>query len=362
MKEIDSHFNHATKFLLTHQARRQYIHPHDAAIYKVKFFSDYIDNPDDSFVPLDYNASEPEIRRFVETQLAVKKYGLFKILLDEGLLPREVNRKSDPDQYLELAIAVFRCLSCFQPCVGWEEAVAHLHSRREKWSAGERYNFCKPAYQALRSMVDVLGLGSESLGTLTHTDLDNLNRRFVCKTCTLRKDGGTYSLPSLTWRECLRHAVGATLHVPEFDVLTSSLTPHLLACEDPFPPPSQPVWGCLHCVSYGEPPTKAGAIHHNCKTHNIANPVENVDFSFIHTPKFPKRGRFLVGLEENANQRCLRCPSGTYKLWTNKDGDLSRHLLDAHGIKLTDLIEGVDWERLEVVEDDSWIVEAMNNH
>ncbi|KAF9472806.1 hypothetical protein BDN70DRAFT_937906 [Pholiota conissans] len=366
MTEIRSHFLHTTKILLTHRARREYIHPYGEAVYKIKFFSEYIDNPDNSFVPLDFNAAQQEIRRFLEGKLTAKKHSLFIILLEKGFLPQEVKRYSEPDQYLELAIAVFQCLLCCQAFVGWEDAFAHVHTegKGDKWSVHESFDFCESGYQALQIMVDGLRLGPDSLLNLTHSDLDILNRRFVCKTCRLMKKGGTYSLPSLTWRECLYHALEAndplskTQHTPVFDVLTEALTTHLLACEEPFPPPSARVWGCLHCVLDGGPLKKARAIQHNHEVHHIANPIENTDFSFIHTYQFPKRKQFLIKLTANGTSRCLRCAPGTYKLWVNKNHDLYRHLWDKHHIKSIDLIEGIDWEIVKAVENDSWILEA----
>ncbi|KAF9474398.1 hypothetical protein BDN70DRAFT_898992 [Pholiota conissans] len=312
---VYSHYNHATVRLLTHRARSRYIHPNDIeSVCNLEFFSDYINDPDNLFVPLDYDTAQPEIRRFLETRLAAQKHLLFMLLLERGVLPQEANKDSQPDRYLELAIAVFRCSFCGQACVGWEEAIAHRHSDCPQ----EKFDFCESAYQALQIMFDVLRLDSDSLRTIKYTDLDAMDKRFISRIC----------LSSFSWRECVDQEASvienseSTVQYPTFDVLTEAQTKHGLA--------------------YGRPLTKARVIRHNHELHNVAKPVENVDFCFIHTREFPEPTPFFIGLNKNANHRCLRCPPGTHKLWMNKDHDLYRHLWDKHDIKSADLREGVD--------------------
>ncbi|KAF9472254.1 hypothetical protein BDN70DRAFT_971662 [Pholiota conissans] len=350
-------YNNITKKLLTAPEIRHIPFRCPDSFYQSGFFDDYINDPRKDIDPLDYEIAEPEIQRFIQTYMTTKRRQ-FIMLLEGDLL----------DWELELAIAVFEC--CGKLCVGFDEAGMHLCQNRGGYGLSMLdatdyslvFRFSETGYQALKMIVGILSLGSESLRTLKAADLDAMNRRFVCKTCKLFHKDGLLGLLTLTWRECLHHAIEAPKkqfgqHVPVFDVLSEALTSHLLARGNTSPKHSDRVWTCCYCGR--RPLTEADAIKHAFEVHDTTDPVQKKDFVFVRDALTPKRLLNFVGLDENANYRCLRCLPRTHKLWENKDRDLYRHLWDKHNIKSTDLIEGVDWERVKAVEDDGWILEAL---
>ncbi|KAF9472252.1 hypothetical protein BDN70DRAFT_900684 [Pholiota conissans] len=370
-KQVDVCYTEITKKLLTHPAIRHILFPCPDIIYKSHVFNDYVNDPQEEVGPLDYEIAEAEIRRILETYLSTKRCRLIKILQEKGFLACDTNEDSDIKRASELAAAVFEC--CGKVCVGFDEAEMHLcqtsHgaylSRKIAIDDASTLCFSESAYQALKAIVRMLGLGLESLRSLTVTDLDAFNRRFICTKCKLFMNDGVHGLLALTWRECLDHVMEASdisgrfqKHIPVFDILSEASTSHLLAHGESSPKPSDPVWACCYCPR-NMTLTKADAINHAFEVHGITNPVERRDFAFVRDEFSPKHLLNFVGLDENAYHRCLRCPPMTQKLWENKDRDLYHHLWDKHNIKSTDLVEGVDWEKVKAVEDDSWILEAL---
>ncbi|KAF9486153.1 hypothetical protein BDN70DRAFT_870247 [Pholiota conissans] len=339
--------------------------PHPKTVYSIKFFADYINDPLDTFVELDENLAQREVRRFVTEYISAKKRRLLNLLVESGVIP-EATETSKPDNFLGTATAVFEC--CGRSHVGWEEAGVHI-CRLESGLALMQdarddtfvFRFSKPGYQALQNLARLLRL--ESLESVSPKDLDNLNKRFICKTSKLVQKAGVYCLPSLTWRECIDHAITAQnseegQHAVEFDILSEASIANLLAFERPFPVPSDRYWCCNRCRTYFEPLTKNDAIIHAYQVHGVFRATVGVDFDYFHSENKPVRSPIFIGLDDNANHRCLRCPRSP-KLWLKKDPDLYQHLSDRHHIVIKDLREGVDWEKVPVVEDNGWIRQRL---
>ncbi|KAF9486139.1 hypothetical protein BDN70DRAFT_988152 [Pholiota conissans] len=337
-------------------------------LYNVDFFVGYINDPQESVGDLDTDLAEREIFRLIDEFIDAKKRRLCKILLDANLLPAWAHDDSKPDESLALAIAVFEC--CGKVFLGWEEAAVHICKHSNGTScvpdAGDstfKFHFSDTGYKTLEVIASLLRL--DSLGSVLRQDLDRLDRRFVCKACTLVQKSRSWGLTALTWRECLAHALVIKApystvdpRIPEFDILSEDLTRSILRLEQPFPPPSEDNWYCNHCTSYLERMTRSNIINHVYKVHGISQAAVGVDIDYHHTPYGAIRYPIFIGLDENANHRCLQC-TRTPKVWLKKDPDLYNHFMDKHRVEVKDLVEGVDWMKIKVVEDDSWIQEKI---
>ncbi|KAF9472251.1 hypothetical protein BDN70DRAFT_938317 [Pholiota conissans] len=337
--------------------------PSPGIMYTFGFFCDYINDSQDEVRELDYGIAIPEIHRFLDTYLIAKRNRLFTLLLDKGLLSQPVYEDSEIHQAFKLAGAIFEC--CGRLCFGFDEACIHLCGTEHLYMQDVSdklfaFSISDTGYRAMENIVKIVGLGSESLRSLTRNDLDAMNRRFVCKNCKLFSSGGPCGLLALTWRECLDHAMEAPKgwsnpHTPVFDVLSDAFPSYLFIRDICNRKPTDKVWSCCYCTCTSRL-TKVEAIDHVSISHGIANAVEKVDLKFIPTKDFPKRLLNFVGLNGDANHRCLRCPSTTHKLRARHD--VYQHLRDKHNIKSPDLVEGVDWERIKAVEDESWILDV----
>ncbi|KAF9486101.1 hypothetical protein BDN70DRAFT_988128 [Pholiota conissans] len=364
-KKINEYYNLITKNQLTSQAMRYIPRPNTTEMIDM-VFGDYINNTEEEVGQLDYKVAEPEIQRFLQMYLTTKRCQMINLLQKKGLLVQQVNDASGIVHALELAVAVFEC--CGKLFIGFDEAGMHfcgIHTLEMQAFCVDSFAFSvsDAGYRALVNIVDILGLGLESLGYLTQANLDDMNKRFVCRTCPLFSHGGVRGLLVLTWRECLDHALDERKkhldqHTPFFDVLSDALTTHLLACNNGSPTPSDRVWTCRYCTKFDHwrhnpLQSEAEAIDHALKLHDIAIPLAKVDFSIIRSKFLPKRFLNFVGFDENANHQCLRCSPLAQKLWLKHN--LYQHLYFKHGIKSTDLVEGIDWKKIKAVEDDSWI-------
>ncbi|KAF9486154.1 hypothetical protein BDN70DRAFT_237123 [Pholiota conissans] len=363
-ERVAAFYSRTTKRFITY--RKQSCFPDLTIIYDMSFFADYVNDQNEGIVELEPELAQQELLQFGDAFVDAKKHRLYELLLGTGLLAEKETAISDPGRSLELAVAIFEC--CSRTFIGWEEACAHMRLFRngvariqDARDATFLMHYSDAGYQALKNLASILNIGP--VETLLPKDLDALNKRFVCKKCPLERKAGLCGLPSLTWRECLEHAAlsrdqeSEECHA-EYDILTEVMTANILALEQPFPSSSEPIWSCNHCTTYIEPLTRKDAIAHAQEVHDIHKATAPIDFDFLRTPGFPIRYPLFVGLDDNANHRCLRCPR-SHKLWPKKEPDLFRHFLDKHGIESQDILEGVDWVKIRAVEDDTWIRDKL---
>ncbi|KAF9474400.1 hypothetical protein BDN70DRAFT_898994 [Pholiota conissans] len=155
--QVDVCYNRITEKLLSPREMR-YI-PFSDIIYKVGYFHDYINNPQDEVAELDYEIAEPEIQGFLDTYLTTKRYRFFKLMQDKGFLSEKVYEDSDIDQAFKLAIAVFEC--CGKLFVGFDEARLHLCDTSKLHMqdvSDDSFKFCvsDAGYRALENIVEIL--------------------------------------------------------------------------------------------------------------------------------------------------------------------------------------------------------------
>ncbi|KAF9483610.1 hypothetical protein BDN70DRAFT_293077 [Pholiota conissans] len=309
--------------------------PSPELLFDIKLFEDYIDDPKEVVVDLIAGTAQKEILRFIVEFFSHKKRQLLELLLETDLLPEDVTEDTSPETFLGLALAAFEC--CGNAVfITWKEAGIHVcqeggEMTQHGWGLPFLFRFSDAAYNALCKLSAILLVDPQSISA---NDLDTLNRRFVCKGCKFTRHALMQGLLSMTWRECLVHAVQLSKsppqdqHVAEFDILTEDVTKSILAVEQPFPSPAEKNWCCRHCHIFSDPVKKAEAIAHARTAHSIKAPVSGKDFAYCATEHSPIRPRVFIGLDENSNHRCLRCPaSKSLRLW-GKEPALLRHLLD----------------------------------
>ncbi|KAF9486178.1 hypothetical protein BDN70DRAFT_870269 [Pholiota conissans] len=364
---VHGQYCHVIESFFTHRATPYMPSPEKVA--QLKHFEDYINDPEESAEAPCPFLSQQKILDYIHSYMRQKKQLLVNVLQETGYVLKASHAHWSHDDILGLGMSIFQCSHCQNAFIGHQEAGCHICLTDK----GYRLEFCSDASCSMKSsaigcltLTDIYTLlHLASLDFISAKDLDALNKRFVCKKCDLVRKSGqhAYGLPSLTWRECVKHSIAvkdSRLHPShiEFDVLSEALTESVLALEKPFPPPADLKWCCNHCYVYTKPLNKADAISHVKTIHGVRKPVMDVDFVYCHDENSPPALRvpILVGLDENANHRCLRCPN-SLKLWAKKT--VVRHLLDKHGIHPEDLMEDVDWKKIKAVEDNQWVQEKI---
>ncbi|KAF9486251.1 hypothetical protein BDN70DRAFT_239894 [Pholiota conissans] len=210
-------------------------------IYRLPCFANYLTDPQESLVELPVNSIQ-QMFQSVDTYLAQNHrplfQSLFDLMLNAGVLSIEDTNDAELGTCARLAIAIFEC--CESALVGWEEVAVHAcHDGSTYQERGTiRARFSDAGKEALESLAELLHL--ESLDSILAKDLDDLNRRFVCKTCPfdlVAHCSGRFSLHAMTWRECICHVVknrtspSQNRHDPVFDILSPALTEFILRTE-----------------------------------------------------------------------------------------------------------------------------------
>ncbi|KAF9486253.1 hypothetical protein BDN70DRAFT_870338 [Pholiota conissans] len=322
----------------------------------IHHFANWINDPQELVVDPPSDSARQILEYMQKNLLANSKLQSFsKILFDclqkACLFPDGTDFESNPCHFLNLAVAVFEC--CGSVFSGWEEIGVHRCKNGVNFLEGDfsssLVRFSEVGHQTLKILAELLHINS--LESVSTKDLDALNRRFVCKTCPIGQKNNV-CLRSMTWRECLCHAVKVQNYpqgsqhdaAAQFDILSDTLMKTILAEEWPFPSNDESDWCCRHGHVFnpsksGDPRLKWDKYHKRCS--------------------LVKRRPFVVDLNPGIYWQCVQCPELDV-LWKATDGyTIWGHLLLEHGVKHQNVVEGVDCIEVQAVEDYSWIREKM---
>ncbi|KAJ7891925.1 hypothetical protein B0H14DRAFT_3428351 [Mycena olivaceomarginata] len=201
----------------------------------------------------------------------------------------------------------------FWTAIGWDEARAYLH-----WCSG--YTATDMCSQEIvqfdgggaATVAAIAGLVGLDPATTTAVELDALDTRFMCTTCTgIRRQ-------ALPWHDCVLHDVERIGHstaphsVPSWALLSHLATADARRREEAEDYSSVRNWACMLCHNHA--PGVGTETHNYMKyhirtMHDIQQPVEGEHLISFASAERPARrhASLAVGGEHPARYRCNRC-------------------------------------------------------
>ncbi|KAI0049086.1 hypothetical protein FA95DRAFT_947217 [Auriscalpium vulgare] len=193
---------------------------------------------------------------------------------------------------LELARAVFT----FQNVVLIGRELCHTWKMRYMSRAPA---FAPDGAAAASAVIEALGLDNNKA---TATDLDGLDRRFLCGNC-LGADNVTKTL-AYSWRACVAHQIHcrsprpvADRHVNPQWMLIGAEETELIKAREKWTPKEWSRWVCNHCADCKQQEQRA-VIAHLKEHHSVTESVEDVDMFLYYPPgkctEYPKPVSYKV--------------------------------------------------------------------
>ncbi|KAJ7686556.1 hypothetical protein B0H17DRAFT_985143 [Mycena rosella] len=249
---------------------------------------------------------------------------------------------SDARRSLDLTTVVFWCKSCAygqNSLIGWEAAAGHhccqpVYPRSQVTSVEPNLEFSERGSAGAASLVTLAGLDERHA---TCSDMDRLDRRFMCLACPRSVPGSKQEYSVFPWRAAVSHFRASHHSAPQWRQLNSVETQWMKTQEPRDPTLS---WSCNHCPQYLDNyHTFASVVDHVKTVHSIAKPTAPTDlFRYLDLPRTPST--FFIA---TAQYHCNRCPPSNNKKHrrTFQLGGVRSHLQAKH--KILDPVANKDW-------------------
>ncbi|KAJ7754549.1 hypothetical protein B0H16DRAFT_747594 [Mycena metata] len=236
--------------------------------------------------------------------------------------------------------------------IGWDAAVNHRcrEDFHPNASLETILTFSKRGYTAAVSLVAL----TCSHERITAAQMDHLDLRFLCTTCSPRIAGNKEAHNVYSWRTAVSHFVDSQHAVPRWRQLTNTEAQHVKSNEGVDATLS---WSCNHCPhNLDNCRTFASVTDHVKTVHKITNPgVErdlfrcldlarpSVTFSYTRPAKKVKPKAAISNLQYN----CLRCSTAGSAASTRifKLDGVKCHLQAKH--KIMNPVPDQDWKQVQ---------------
>nr|GAT56447.1 predicted protein [Mycena chlorophos] len=192
--------------------------------------------------------------------------------------------------------------------------------------------------RAAAALVQTVGLNDRA----TCAQMDALNARFLCKTCTPTRSGGGLNYAVYSWRSAIIHFV--SLHVdkqvPQWERLDDARAESLKQAETD----TTLAWACNHCAEHIERcETRTKVIEHIKTKHDIAEPAVPHDLVRMLDLEQTPAMVHIPGPGSKAEFNCLRCEGTASRARLFILDGVKSHLKAKH--KVGAPVEGRDWKK-----------------
>ncbi|KAJ6471601.1 hypothetical protein C8R47DRAFT_1147349 [Mycena vitilis] len=191
--------------------------------------------------------------------------------------------------------------------IAWDEARAHLHWHFDgvASSLAGAGKFCHRGASTAAALAALIGKPD----TVTATDMDLADARFVCITCPATPKRG--HRPALQWRESVLHDVDqdASHQTPSWRALSPLATADVRRRERPIHYSDHGEWFCMLCTESPEQSTHQWIQQHIVDRHDIAHPVAGLHLAALvpTEPLWREHVMLAVSGRHPERYRCKRC-------------------------------------------------------
>ncbi|KAJ7064803.1 hypothetical protein C8F01DRAFT_1128244 [Mycena amicta] len=324
-------------------------------LFKEPAFKSVLDCADDiEITTAHFDAAVQALPEIVLSIQATRTAEMMDLLKDEPT-PTSQTPDQEPGEILphphspESALAVF---VCEQKCtgsrsslrisfIGSQAAMAHqckppfTYHNNDTAPLKTVLQLSQRGISAACALVKLAGLDPEHA---TCAEMDQVDARFTCLACPVRKAGNQFIQTAYPWRAAVTHFVytSAAHASPQWqsDPIFTDRAKRAEGVDTTLS------WACNHCAHHLEKcETRAKVLEHVRTSHAIAEPAAPKDFFRLsdldRTPTNVAAGAAAV-----TEYHCLACPN-TKRLFI-LDG-VQQHLKDKH--KITSPIEDRDWRK-----------------